>query len=276
MWSSPRRGAPVSKNDLKNFDEGFDSFLCFKTLVIKEIKRFFSVSTQTLLAPLVSASLYLLVFGVSLGASISLYENISYLQFVIPGLVLMGLVNNAFANVSSSLFISRYMGNIVDLLVTPLTPLQLIMGYSLAAMIRGLLVGVLVLGVGLCFTSFPWSNPAMTLLIAVLSSFLFAQFGFLAAIVSKSFDTLTMFTNFLILPLIYLGGLFYPVDRLPEPWAQISLVNPLAYLISSFRSSMLGIEGISYAVSLAVTIGFCAALFAMNWFIVKRGYRLRS
>ena len=173
----------------KNLVEGFNSFLCFKTLVRKEVKRFFSVSMQTLLAPLVNASLYLLVFGVSLGSSISLYENISYLQFVIPGLVLMGIVNNAFANVSSSLFISRYMGNIADLLVTPLTPLQFIMGYSIAAMIRGLLVGLLIMAVGAMFTSFPWPDPAMTALIAVLSSFLFAQFGFLAAIWSKSFDS---------------------------------------------------------------------------------------
>ncbi|HVJ65899.1 MAG TPA: ABC transporter permease [Bdellovibrionota bacterium] len=258
------------------FDPGFDSSLCFKTLVKKEIKRFFSVSVQTLLAPLVSALLYLLVFGVSLGGRISLYENLSYLQFVVPGLVIMGIINNSFANVSSSLFLSRYMGSIVDLLVTPLTPLQFIMGYSVAAMIRGLLVGGLVLGVGLCFTELPWANPGMALLIAVLSSFLFAQFGFLAAIWSKSFDTLTMFTNFLILPLIYLGGLFYPVENLPAPWAQLSLVNPLAYLISSFRASLLGVGQLGYGVSLTITLVFCAAFFAANWFIVRSGYRLRS
>ena len=231
---------------------------------------------QTLLAPLVNASLYLLVFGVSLGSSISLYENISYLQFVIPGLVLMGILNNAFANVSSSLFISRYMGNIADLLVTPLTPLQFIMGYSIAAMIRGLLVGLLIMAVGAMFTSFPWPDPAMTALIAVLSSFLFAQFGFLAAIWSKSFDSLTMFSNFLILPLIYLGGLFYPVDRLPSPWAEIALINPLAYLISSFRFSVLGVGGLAYGPSLAVICIFCIGFFVANWLIVKTGYRLRS
>lgn len=254
----------------------FDSSLCFKTLFYKEIKRFFSVAPQTILAPFINAMLYLLVFGVSLGSSISLYKEVSYLQFVVPGLVLMGIVNNSFANVSSSLFLSRYMGSIVDLLVTPLTPLQFIMAYSLAGVIRGLLIGVMVLAAGLCFTSFAWANPFWTFAIAFLSSFLFSQFGFLAAVFSKSFDTLTMFTNFLILPLIYLGGLFYPVEHLPHPWSQIAMLNPLAYLISAFRKSILGIDGAGYFITLGIAGFFCVGFFVANWLIVKTGYRLRN
>lgn len=143
-------------------------------------------------------------------------------------------------------------------------------------MIRGLLIGVMVLFAGLCFTSFPWVDPFYTVLIAVLASVMFAQFGFLAAVLSKSFDSLTMFTNFLILPLIYLGGLFYPVEQLPGFWSKVALANPLAYLISAFRKSVLGVEGVSYVSTFLIVGFFCLAFFVLNWRIVKTGYRLRS
>jgi len=254
----------------------YSRFRPFLTLLSKETQRFFSVASQTLLAPVVSASLYLLIFGVSLGSRISVIPEFQYVQFVIPGLILMGVINNAFANVSSSLFMSRYLGNIVDLLVTPLTSTQYIAAYTLAAMLRGLLVGLVTWLVSLCFATIPWAHPFQSLAILVLGSFVFSQFGILAAIFSKNFDTLSMFTNFLILPLIYLGGLFYPVSQLPSPWRELSGFNPLYYLIEGFRTAALGVGSVPFAVVIGVVGGLGAVLFASAVFIFTKGYRLRG
>ena len=142
-------------------------------------------------------------------------EGFSYAQFVIPGLILMGVINNSFANAASSLFMSRYLGNIVDLLVTPLTPTQFILAYTLAAMLRGLAVGVVVWLISLCFATLPWAHPLLVVAMAVLASFLFAQCGMITALYANSFDSLAMYTNFMLLPLIYLGGVFYPISILP-------------------------------------------------------------
>ena len=171
-------------NKQKNQDLVFRPFW---TLFKKEVWRFSTVMTQTLLAPVVSASLYLFIFGVSLGKRISLSPDYTYLQFVVPGLILMGVVNNSFANSSSSLFMSRYLGSIVDLLVTPLTPTQFLAGYTLAAMLRGFLVGLVILLVSLFFTNLPWVHPFAALGVIFLASFLFSQFGIVAAIFSKKF-----------------------------------------------------------------------------------------
>jgi len=248
----------------------------FFTLTRKEILRFLRVSTQTLLAPIVSASLYLFVFGATLGERISVLPGFSYAQFVIPGLILMGVINNSFANTSSSLFMSRYLGNIVDLLVTPISPPQFIFAYTLAAMIRGLGVGLAVWLISFFFARLPWADPLAALAMAALASFLFAQFGLLAAIFANSFDALSMFTNFLILPLIYLGGVFYPLSILPDFWAGLSRLNPLFYLIDGFRHAVLGVGDLPLATAFAVVGVQVLLLFTVTAFLIGRGYRLRN
>lgn len=254
----------------------FHPHLPFYTLLKKEVLRFLSVSAQTIIAPIISASLYLLVFGVSLGAKIELFPHISYVQFVVPGLILMGVVNNSFANTSSSIFFSRYIGNIVDLLVTPITPPQLIMAFTLAAIIRGMIVGGAVLVVSFFFTSMPWANPAAAFTLLFLSSFLFAQFGIIAAIYSNTFDNISMYTNFLIMPLIYTGGLFYPVSHLPPIWQTISHLNPLTYLIDGFRQSILGVSDTALWLDFSVAAGLSAIFFAWAWTLIKTGHKIRN
>lgn len=254
----------------------FSSSLPFFTLLQKEIRRFFAVAVQTILAPVISASLYLLVFGVSLGARVSVVEGFSYAQFIIPGLILMGVINNSFANVSSSLFMSRYLGNIVDLLVTPLTPAQLIAAYTLAAMFRGLLVGSVVFCVSLFFAELPWVSPFSALAIIFLSSFLFSQLGILAAIYSSTFDSLSVYNNFLILPLIYLGGLFYPVSLLPDFWKNLSMFNPLLYMIDGFRHAILGEGDIPLIMSFGVIATISGILFFWAATVIGKGYKLRA
>jgi ABC-2 type transport system permease protein len=187
----------------------------------------------------------------------------------------MGVISNSFANTSSSLFISRYLGNIVDLLVTPISAPQFILAYTLAAMLRGLLVGTAVLIISTFFADLPWQHPAAALAMAALASFLFAQFGLVAAIHANTFDALSMFNNFLILPLIYLGGVFYPVSILPPFWEGLSRFNPLLYLIDGFRQAVLGVGDVPLHMAFLVSFLMAAILFAWAAFLIARGYKLR-
>ena len=254
----------------------FYSWLPFQTLLRKEILRFWRVASQTVLTPIITASLYLFVFGATLGERLSVLEGFSYAQFVIPGLILMGVINNSFANTSSSLFMSRYLGGIVDLLVTPVTPPQFIMAYTLAAMLRGSLVGTVVWLISTLFADLPWHSPLLAVLMALLASFLFAQFGLIAAIFAHNFDTLSMYSNFLILPLIYLGGVFYPISILPQPWEKLSYLNPLFYLIDGFRHAILGVGDTGFVLAFGVSGSIALALFCWAAWLIGKGYRLRS
>jgi ABC-2 type transport system permease protein len=254
----------------------FIPWLPFVTLLQKEVRRFWRVASQTLLTPIITASLYLFVFGATLGERISVLPGYSYAQFVIPGLILMGVINNSFANTSSSLFMSRYLGNIVDLLVTPVTPSQFILAYTLAAMLRGLLVGVAVWLISLFFAELPWAYPFAALAMAGLASFLFAQFGLIAAIYASNFDSLSMYSNFLLLPLIYLGGVFYPISILPPVWAGLSHLNPLFYLIDGFRHAILGVGDLSLMTAFSVGVILAIGLFGWAALLIAKGYRLRS
>ncbi len=254
----------------------FIPWLPFYTLLQKEVRRFLRVASQTLVTPVITASLYLFVFGATLGDRISVLEGFSYAQFVIPGLILMGVINNSFSNVASSLFMSRYLGNIVDLLVTPITPTQFIMAYTLAAMLRGLGVGLIVWLISIFFAPLPWAYPLAGLGMACLASFLFAQFGIIAAIHANNFDSLSMYTNFIILPLIYLGGVFYPISILPSLWASLSHLNPLFYLIDGFRHALLGVGDLPFTISFGIAGLMALALFIWAAILIARSYRLRN
>lgn len=257
-------------------DNNFYTWLPFATLLRKEVLRFTRVSTQTLLTPIVTASLYLFVFGATLGDRLSVMEGFSYAQFVIPGLIIMGVINNSFANTSSSLFMSRYLGGIVDLLVTPVSPPQFILAYTLAAMIRGMLVGTAVWMISTLFAELPWEFPLFAIFMAMIASFLFAQFGLIAAIYAHNFDTLSMSSNFVILPLIYLGGVFYPISILPDSWEKLSYLNPLFYLIDGFRHAIIGVGDTSFLVAFGVSLMLASSLFAWAAWLIGKGYRLRS
>lgn len=258
-----------------NQGDKFYAWLPFVTLLRKEILRFTRVSTQTLLTPIVTASLYLFVFGATLGDRLSVLDGFTYAQFVIPGLIIMGIINNSFANTSSSLFMSRYLGGIVDLLVTPVSPPQFIFAYTLAAMVRGLLVGAAVWLISTLFADLPWSAPCTAVLMVLVASFLFAQFGLIAAIYAHNFDTLSMFSNFIILPLIYLGGVFYPVSILPAPWGFLSRFNPLFYLIDGFRHALIGVGDTSYLTAFGVSCALAMILYLWAALLISRGYGLR-
>ena len=247
----------------------------FRTLFYREVHRFFIVINQTLLAPVISAVLYLFIFGFSLGDRFGSFHGFSYLHFLIPGLVMMGLVNNSFQNPSSSLMISKFEGNIVDILMAPIGHVEIILGYVLGGMFRGLLVGASILVVSCFFAAPPFSHPFYLIAVALLSSGLFSLLGVVAGIWAEKFDDLAMFPTFIITPLTYLGGVFYSITILPPLWRKVSLLNPLLYMINALRFGFLGVCDVNPAWSLAALVLLDAALFVLCLQMLRSGYKLR-
>ena len=231
----------------------------FWALFRREISRFMKVIVQTVITPFVSSALYLMIFGVSLGKSIVLQDNLPYLAFLIPGLVMMSCLNNAFQNSSSSIITSKFSGDLEDLKVSPLSRTQIILAMSLAAVIRGLVVGGITFLVG--ELSYIWmyseplaiAHPFILMVFLVLGSLCFANFGLTVAFWARTFDQVAAVTGFVLMPLIYLGGVFFSVEHLPEFWKTVSMGNPLLYMINGVRYGILGTSDVEPAVALAVT-----------------------
>lgn len=248
----------------------------FRTLLKKEVMRFLSVYVQTIITPLISASLYLVIFGLSLGDRISFYGDVPYTDFLIPGLVMMAIVNNAFANTSSSIFISKYLGNIIDILIVPLRSGEIVLAYTLGGMARGLIVGILVALISRPFASTPLAHPLLAASFAALACALFSLFGILAAIWAERFDDLSIFNTFIILPLTYLGGIFYSVEILPPLFAKLSYLNPILYLIGGLRHGFLGLSDINPYPTLLALAAAVALLFYAVVRVVESGYKLKT
>ncbi len=247
-----------------------------KTLLFKEIRRFMRVPGQTLLSPLVSTTLYFLVFGYSLGGRQHEVEGSPYIAFIVPGLVFLGIANNAFLNTSSSLFITKIQGTVVDLLVTPLGPKEILFGFIGGGMVRGLAVGLLTWAVALLFTGFSLAHAWVTLVYLILISYVFSMLGLLAGLWAEKFEQINFFPNFVMLPLVFLGGVFYSVQSLPQPWRAISLFNPMVYMVNGLRYGMLGQASLSPALGAAVLVGLGAASTALTGILLARGYHLKT
>lgn len=248
----------------------------FQTLLKREVERFWRVSTQTLFAPAMSATLYLFIFGYSLGSRFPDVHGHPYIQFIVPGLVMMGLVNNAFQNTASSILISKYEGNIVDILTAPISNVEMATAYALGGVVRGLAVGGIVLAVSRLFTPLPFTHVAYLLALAALSAFVFSLVGLLVAVWAERFDDMAMLSTFVLLPLTYLGGVFYSLDLLPPLWRSVSLFNPLLYMIDGTRFGFLGVSDVDPAFSLGLTLLLAAALFGATVMVLRSGYRLRK
>lgn len=246
-----------------------------KTLLNKEVRRFLRVPGQTVLQPLISTSLYFLVFGYTLGGRQASVEGVPYVQYIVPGLVFLGVANNAFLNASSSFFITKIQGTITDLLVAPLGPTELLFGFVTGAMTRGLLVGLLTWAVALLFTGAHLVNVVDTVVFLLLSAYVFAVLGLLAGVWAEKFEQINFFPTFLMLPLTFLGGVFYSVRQLPEPFRTISLFNPVVHMVEGLRAGMLGLEQASWT-GLALLLGLGASATALVWRLLRAGYKLKS
>ncbi len=248
----------------------------FRTLYLKEIRRFWKVGTQTVAAPVVTTLLYMMVFVVAVGASRPAMEGVSFATFVAPGLIMMGVLNNAFANSSSSLLQAKMMGLTSDFLTPPLSPLEQVLAFTLGAATRGVLVGAVTALAVLPFANVTLIHPLWAIYFCVGAALILGMVGILTGLWSEKFDHLAAVTNFLIMPMTFLSGTFYLVDRLPEPFRTISHYNPFFYLIDGFRYGFIGVSDGSIAIGAVMTAVLTVALFFLCLRLFQRGWRLKS
>ncbi len=247
----------------------------FPTLLRKEIKRFYKVAFQTVAAPVLTAVLYLMICGHVLEGRLVVYDKLTYTAFLIPGLVMMSLLQNAFANTSSSLIQSKITGNLVFVLLAPLTHLEFYSAYVLAAVFRGVMVGLGVLVITLFFNIPSMQYPLWILVFAFLGAATLGGLGLIAGIWADKFDQLAAFQNFLIMPATMLSGVFYSIHSLPEIWQFISHLNPFFYMIDGFRYGFFGVSDVSPWLSVAIVSGFFVVVSALALRLLQSGYKLR-
>jgi len=247
----------------------------FVTLLRKESKRFYKVAFQTVAAPVLTAVLYLMIFGHVLEGRLVVYDKLSYTAFLIPGLVMMSILQNAFANTSSSLIQSKITGNLVFILLAPLTHLEFYSAYVLAAVFRGIVVGLGVLIITLFFDVPSMQYPLWILLFAFLGAAILGGLGLIAGIWADKFDQLAAFQNFFIMPATMLSGVFYSIHSLPTIWQVISHFNPFFYMIDGFRYGFFGVSDVSPWMSLAVVLGFFMIVSGLALRLLQSGYKLR-
>ena len=246
------------------------------TLLHKELLRFWKVSFQTIAAPVLTALLYLLIFSHVLESRVSVFDGrVRYTTFLVPGLVMMSVLQNAFANASSSLIQSKITGNLIFVLLPPLSPFDIFAAYVLGAMVRGIVVGLGVFLVTGWFAPLSLAHPPWALAFALLGSAILGTLGLLAGIWADKFDQLAAFQNFLIMPLTFLSGVFYSIHSLPPFWQALSHFNPFFYMIDGFRYGFFGLSDVAPATSLAVVAVFSLGLAALTLFVLQRGYKLR-
>ena len=248
----------------------------FPTLLYKEVLRFWKVAVQTVAAPVLTALLYLMIFGQVMDRHVRVYDSVSYTAFLVPGLVMMSVLQNAFANSSSSLIQSKVTGNLVFVLLPPISYAEFFAAYVLAAMTRGVVVGLGVLLVTVPLVELTVREPLWVLLFALMGSAILGALGLVAAILAEKIDQVAAFQNFLIMPLTFLSGVFYSVHSLPAFWQGVSRFNPVFYMIDGFRHGFFGVSDVDPLASLAVASACLAVVSALTLALLKSGYRLRN
>ncbi|OOZ41418.1 ABC transporter permease [Solemya pervernicosa gill symbiont] len=250
--------------------------VAFMTLVRKEMRRFFRIWPQTILPPIITTSLYFVIFGTLIGSQISPIDGSTYMEYIAPGIILMSIISNSYANVVSSFYGSKFQRFIEEVLIAPIPAWVILLGYISGGVARGLTVGLVVAIIASLFTDFPMHNIAVTLIVAVLTAVLFSLGGFINAVYAKSFDDISIIPTFVLTPLTYLGGIFYSIEMLPPIWRDLSLFNPILYMINATRYGMLGISDIDIVTAFAIIIAFIVALFSFSLYLLKRGVGIRN
>lgn len=252
------------------------NFIAFYTIVRKEVTRFLRIWSQTLLPPVITQSLYFIIFGGFIGSQVADINGISYMAFIVPGLVMMGVINSSFSNVVSSFFSSKFMKNFEELMVSPTSNSAIIFGYVIGGALRGLLVGLIVFVVSILFTLPEIAHFGIILLFILLTSIIFALGGLINGIYAKSFDDVSIFPTFVLTPLTYFGGVFYSIHALPEIWQTISKFNPILYMVDGFRYGFYGTSDIPLLYSLLVLIGLTILLFTISVYLLNKGTGLKN
>ena len=248
----------------------------WQTLLYKETLRFWKVAAQTIAGPVLTALLYLLIFGHALEAHVKVYDKISYTAFLVPGLAMMSVLQNAFANSSSSLIMSKVMGNLEFLLLTPLSYLNWYVAYVGASVVRGLVVGIGVFAVSAFFTDVSFVAPLWIIVFAVMGAALMGTLGLVAGLWAEKFDQLAAFQNFVVMPMTFLSGVFYSIHSLPKFWQGVSHLNPFFYMIDGFRYGFFGVSDVSPWLSFAVVGTTLILVSAATIHLLRIGYKIRT
>jgi len=248
----------------------------FQTIVVKEVRRFLRIWPQTLLPPAITMVLYFVIFGNLVGSRIGDMGGFDYMQFIVPGLVMMSVIQNSYGNVVSSFYSTKFQRSIEEMLVSPMSGTTILLGYVAGGVARGLCVGLIVTLLSLFFTSLQVQHFLVTVLVVVLTAILFSIAGFINAIFASKFDDVTIIPTFVLTPLTYLGGVFYSIDLLPDFWAKVSLLNPVVYMVNVFRYGLLGVSDVNVIGSLLAIMVFTGVLFFWALWLLKRGVGIRS
>lgn len=253
----------------------YQQWIAFCTIIRKEVRRFARIWVQTLLPPAITMALYFVIFGTLIGSRIGEMGGFSYMEFVVPGLIMMSVLTNSYSNVVSSFYGAKFNHSVEELLVSPVPNYVILLGYTLGGVARGLSVGFIVTMLSLFFTDLQIYNLGVTVGIVVLTSVLFSLAGFVNAVYANSFDDISIVPTFVLTPLTYLGGVFYSISLLPEFWQGVSQLNPVLYMVNAFRYGILGVSDINVPVAFAGVIAFVVALFAYCLYLLESGKRLR-
>lgn len=251
-------------------------WIAFTTLVRKEIRRFTRIWAQTLLPPAITMTLYFIIFGNLIGSRIGNMGGFNYMEFIVPGLIMMAVITNSYGNVASSFFSSKFQKNIEELLVSPIPHSLILAGYVAGGVARGLTVGVIVTLLSLFFTQLSIHHLGITLFTALLTAVLFSLGGFINAMFAQSFDDIAIVPTFILTPLTYLGGVFYSISLLPPFWQGVSQLNPVLYMVNSFRYGILGVSDINVGLALGMVSLFIVILFVVALRLLARGRGIRE
>ncbi|RKZ97203.1 MAG: ABC transporter permease [Gammaproteobacteria bacterium] len=251
-------------------------WIAFRTLLTREIRRFIRIWPQTLLPPAITMTLYFIIFGNLIGSRIGAMGGFSYMEYIAPGIIMMSVINNAYTNVASSLFSAKFQSHIEELIVAPIPNYLILAGYVAGGMARGLCVGFIVTIVSLFFTDLEIQHLWVTISMIILSSMMFALGGFINAIYARSFDEISIIPTFILTPLTYLGGVFYSISLLPEFWQNVSLLNPILYMVNAFRFGMLGVSDIPITTAFSIILVCIVGLTSFALYLLNKGTGIRN
>lgn len=251
-------------------------YIAFETIVIKEVRRFSRIWLQTLVPPAITIGLYFVIFGNLIGRRVGDMGGFQYMDFIVPGLIMMAVIQNSYSNVVSSFFSHKFQRSVEELLVAPVPNYVILAGFVVGGMARGLAVGAIVTAMALFFTDLSIQNPLLTCSVILLTSMVFSLAGFINALFANSFDDISIIPTFVLTPLIYLGGVFYSSQMLPPFWQGISALNPIFYMVNTFRYGILGVSDVNTIWAFVILLAFAAALYGGCVVLLRRGTGLRS
>ena len=246
-----------------------------KTIMIKEFLRFIRIWLQTVVPPAITIALYFIIFGELIGSQIGDIDGFAYIDYIVPGLILMSVISNAYANCVSSFFSSKFHRSVEEMMISPLPNYIIVAGFVAGGMLRGIVVGIAVTVVSMLFTRIEVHSYGVTIAVFVLTSILFALAGFINAVYAKTFDDISIIPTFVLTPLTYLGGIFYSINMLPEFWQNVSLANPILYMINAFRYGLLGVSDIELPLAFAIITLFIAGLFMFALQLLNKGVGIK-